>query len=131
MAYYCKVYSDYQERFPEDSAVYEAREHRLLGMLLKGLSSYRLAVRQEALLVIGKDLFASERMSHQDKCRLFALCHKKLLFLISENLEGDLGFFYRAAALNHIYRFIALETLNNGGFTFEEHDRFGIFPGNI
>ena len=61
-----QCYSDYQERFPEDSAVYEAREHRLLGMLLKGLSSYRLAVRQEARLVIGKDLFASERMSHQD-----------------------------------------------------------------
>ncbi len=126
-----QCYSDYQERFPEDSAVYEAREHRLLGMLLKGLSSYRLAVRQEALLVIGKDLFASERMSHQDKCRLFALCHKKLLFLISENLEGDLGFFYRAAALNHIYRFIALETLNNGGFTFEEHDRLAFFPGTF
>lgn len=126
-----QCYSDYQGRFPEDAAVYEAREHRLLGMLLKGLSSYRLAVRQEALLVIGKYLFASERMREQDKCRLFVLCYKKLLFLISENIEGELGFFYRAAALNHIYRFIALETLNNGGFTFENHDRLAFFPGTF
>ena len=126
-----QCYSDYQGRFPEEAAVYEEREHHLLGMLLKGLSSYRLAVRQEALLVIGKYLFASERMREQDKCRLFVLCYKKLLFLISENIEGELGFFYRAAALNHIYRFIALETLNNGGFTFENHDRLAFFPGTF
>ena len=126
-----QCYGVYADRFPEEEEICRAREHKLLGMLLKGLSSYRTAVRQESLLVIGKDIFASTRIFIEDKRRLFALCCKKLLFLISEHLEDDLGFFYRAAALNHIYRFIATEMLNNGGFSFENHDRLAFFPGTF
>jgi nicotinic acid mononucleotide adenylyltransferase len=126
-----ECYADYHGRFEETEAAYYAREQRLLGLLLKGLASYRDTVRQEALLVIGKSFFASTRIGDQDKRRLFSKCYKKLLSLISENQEGALSFFYRAAALNHIYRFIATQMLLNNGFDFPEHNKLAFFPGTF
>lgn len=126
-----ECYADYHGRFDESETAYRAREQKLLGLLLKGLASYRAAVRQEALLVIGNSFFASARMGEKDKKRLFAVCYKKLLSLISENQENSLSFFYRSAALNHIYRFIAAQMLTDCGFAFSEHHKLAFFPGTF
>ena len=125
-------YPDYRTRFDESDAVYEGRRQVLLGLLLQGLAHYREAVRQEALLVTGNLLFESNQLSMEEKARLFSLCYRKLLFLIQESPRQDrLTFFYRAAALADIYRFIALRRLDHGPFTFEQPRKIAFFPGTF
>lgn len=126
-----ECYPEYRLRFPEEESVFEARRQLLLGMLLDGLANYRNAVHQEALLVIGKALFASNRLSHEEKAKLFTLSFKKMLFFICENSMSELSFFYRAAALSHVYRFMALQRLDYGEFEFEKRDRIAFFPGTF
>ena len=95
----------------------EGRRQELLGLLLQGLAHYREAVRQEALLVTGKLLFESPILDMEEKARLFALCYRKLLFLTQETTgHSGLTFFYRAAALAHINRFIALRFMEVNGY---------------
>lgn len=121
----------YRPRFPEPDDVYRRRREHLLGMLLGALANFREPVRQEALLVIGQTLFGSSRLSEHEKRRIFSLSFKKLLFLICEYSEGELTFFYRAAALNHIYRFITEQSLRSDGFDFDRRDRVAFFPGTF
>lgn len=127
-----QYYAGYRDRFPEPEEVYEARRQELLGLLLQGLAHYREAVRQEALLVIGKLLFESPALDLEEKGKLFSLCYRKLLFLIQESPGKDsLTFFYRAAALAHINRFIALRRLDHGPFMFRKPERIAFFPGTF
>ncbi len=125
-------YPAYRERFSEPETAYEGRRQELLGLLLQGLAHYREAVRQEALLVIGKLLFERPVLDMEEKGRLFALCYRKLLFLIQEApRQSSLTFFYRAAALAHINRFIALRRLDHGPFTFAPPRKVAFFPGTF
>ena len=125
-------YPAYRDRFPQSEEAYEGRRRQLLGLLLQGLAHYREAVRQEALLVTGKLLFESPELDMREKGHLFALCYRKLLFLIQESPGQDsLTFFYRAAALAHINRFIALRRLDHGPFTFEKPRKIAFFPGTF
>lgn len=125
-------YPAYRERFDQLEEIYENRRQSLLGLLLQGLAHYRERVRQEALLVIGKLLFESSELDMEEKSRLFSLCHRKLLFLIQESPGQDnLTFFYRAAALAHINRFIALRRLDHGPFAFEVPRKIAFFPGTF
>lgn len=123
-------YPEYQARFAEGTA-YQDRRYRLLGMLLKGLSNYREAVRQEALLVIGQTVFASRRLGRRDKAQIFILCHKKLLFLMHESRGDELTAFYRAAALSDICRFITEYRLTEGDFQVRRRDKVAFFPGTF
>ena len=125
-------YPVYHTRFPESRERYEQRRLDLLGLLLQGLAHYREEVRQEALLVTGKLLFESKKLSMEEKSRLFSLSYRKLLFLIREEQRQDsLTFFYRASALAHINRFIALRRLDYGPFTFDNPKRIAFFPGTF
>lgn len=125
-------YPAYRERFSESETAYETRREELLGLLLQGLAHYREAVHQEALLVIGKLLFESPVLDMEEKGRLFSLCYRKLLFLIQEAPgQNGLTFFYRAAALAHINRFIALRRLDHGPFTFDLPRNIAFFPGTF
>ncbi|MDR2712168.1 MAG: cytidyltransferase-related domain protein [Clostridiales bacterium] len=126
-----ECYNEYRSRFPEPDQIYRQRRERLLGLMLKGLASYRSPVRQDALLAIGKSVFGSKRLDEHEKRRIFSLCSKKLLFLINETKEGDISFFYRAAALSRIYRFITEQILSRGGFSFACRDRIAFFPGTF
>ena len=94
-------------------------------MLLQGMAHYRPAVRQEALLVTGNLLFESPVLLMEEKARLFTLSYRKLLYLIQEAtaLDDSMTFFYRAAALADIYRFISLWRLDHGAFSFESPRR--------
>ena len=125
-------YPAYQQRFPEKRRVYENRRQELLGLLLQGLAHYRETVRQEALLVTGKLLFESPILDMEEKARLFSLSYRKLLFLMQESSRQDgLTFYYRAAALAHINRFIALRRLDHGPFAFESPRKIAFFPGTF
>ncbi len=125
-------YPAYQQRFSERPETYEKRRRELLGLLLQGLAHYREEVRQEALLVTGKLLFESPVLDIEEKARLFSLCYRKLLFLMREAPRQDgLTLFYRASALAHINRFIALRRLDHGPFTFEKPRKIAFFPGTF
>lgn len=127
-----QYYPAYRERFPESESAYESRRQELLGLLLQGLAHYREEVHQEALLVVGKLLFESTVLSMEEKGRLFSLCHRKLLFLMQEVPgHSSLTFFYRAAALAHINRFIAVRRLDHGPFTFDKPRKIAFFPGTF
>ena len=123
-------YAVYGGRFGEDGAVLDARRRRMAGLLLKGLSSYREQVRQECLHILGR-LFSSQALAYEDKTDLFTLMAKKILFLIGEQGEQELTFFYTAAALSHIYRFIIHHHIESGPFRFETRDKVAFFPGTF
>ncbi|MCI8552774.1 MAG: cytidyltransferase-related domain protein, partial [Lawsonibacter sp.] len=125
-------YPAYKDRFSEKREVYEHRRQELLGLLLQGLAHYRETVRQEALLVTGKLLFDSPTLDMEEKARLFSLSYRKLLFLTQESHRQDgLTFFYRAAALAHINKFIALRRLDHGPFAFDKPRKIAFFPGTF
>ena len=126
-------YPAYRERFSQSSESYEQRRQELLGLLLQGLAHYRPAVRQEALLVTGNLLFESNILPMEEKAHLFSLSYRKLLFLIQETPVQDdtMTFFYRAAALADINRFISLWRLDHGPFSFLRPQKIAFFPGTF
>ena len=124
-------YAVYGRRFGEDGEALTRRRKKMAGLLLKGLASCMEPVRQEALRVLGEGLFASGTLSYDDKTSLFTLLAKKLLFLIYEQPEQELTFFYTAAALSHIYRFAVSHRIESGPFIFEERPRAAFFPGTF
>lgn len=124
-------YMKYAARFPEAGSAFSARRRRLAGLLLKGLSSHRPAVRQEALRILGEGLFASKILSYQEKIDLFTLMAKKILCLITEGDEQELTFFYTASALSHLYRFIIFHAIETGPFVFQIPEKVAFFPGTF
>ena len=124
-------YEPYRQRFPETDDVFRGRRERLLGMMMKGLSAPSSSVRQEALRVLGDSVFGSSVLSGHEKRRAFSLAAQKILFLMKEDSSGDLTFYYRAAALSRIYRFIKEQELTHGGFKFTTGEKIAFFPGTF
>ena len=124
-------YAVYAGRFGESQEVLRSRWKRLAGLLLKGLASYRQSVRQEALQILGERIFGSQVLSYEGKAALFTLMAKKILFLLGEQPEQELSFFYTAAALSHIYRFIVSYRIESGDFPFYAPSRVAFFPGTF
>ena len=124
-------YDGYARRFRESEAALKARWRQLAGFLLKGLASYRQSVRQEALQILGEQIFASPVLSFDGKADLFTLMAKKILFLLEEQPEQELSFFYTAAALSHLYRFIVSYRIERGSFPFYTPSRVAFFPGTF
>lgn len=124
-------YRLYPRRFPEEEGVWDRRRCRLAGLLLKGMASYREAVQQEAMYVMGDTLFSSIRFPDERKAWLFTLCAHKLLFLIRENQGGGLNDLYCSAALYRIYQFIVRYETDNGPFRFTQRQKAAFFPGTF
>lgn len=124
-------YRLYPRRFPEEEGVWDRRRCRLAGLLLKGMASYREAVQQEAMYVMGDTLFSSIRFPDERKAWLFTLCAHKLLFLIRENQGGGLNDLYCSAALYRIYQFIVRYETDNGPFRFSQRQKVAFFPGTF
>ena len=124
-------YRAYPQRFPEEEAVWDRRRRRLAGLLLKGMASYREAVQQEALYVLGDTLFSSPRFPDERRAWLFTLCAHKLLFLLHENQGGGLNDLYCSAALYRMYQFIVRYETDNGPFPFRQRQRVAFFPGTF
>lgn len=126
-----ETYDTYRVRFPEEDEVYRGRRERLLGMLLKGLASFRGQVCQEAMFVLGRSVFGSQLLGRHEKRRAFLLTLKKLLELIGDEPGDELTFYYRCAMLGKIYQFVTREELLHGGFRFEQRGRVAFFPGTF
>ena len=103
-------YDAYRSRFPEADEAY--RRERLLGLLMRGLSGIDGATRQEALYVLGRRVFGSGELGRHEKRRAFMLTERKLLSAQNEFPGEGLTFYYRAAMLGKLYRFLTEERLS-------------------
>ena len=90
-------YPKYKELFVEQEEVYKKRYIKMLGILLNGLVSYDLQVKQEAFRVIGKEIFSSNILRLDDKIDLFLLISKKVLSLLPRKEENELLFLSNSA----------------------------------
>lgn len=124
-------YAAYRTRFPETDEAYRARRERLLGMLMKGLAGIDNETRHEAMLVLGRRVFGSQILSGHEKSRAFPLTARKILALYHEDPGDGLTFYYRAAMLGRLYRFITEQSLDPEGFSFEPPRPIAFFPGTF
>ena len=124
-------YDAYRSRFPETDEAYRRRRERLLGLLMRGLSGIDGATRQEALYVLGRRVFGSGELGRHEKRRAFMLTERKLLSAQSEFPGEGLTFYYRAAMLGRLYRFLTEERLFHRGFDFGEPRPVAFFPGTF
>lgn len=125
-----EAYDAYRSRFPETDDAYRRRE-RLLGLLMRGLSGIDGATRQEALFVLGRRVFGSGELGRHEKRRAFMLTQRKLLSAQDEFPGEGLTFYYRAAMLGKLYRFITEERLFHKGFDFGAPRPVAFFPGTF
>ena len=126
-----ETYDAYRTRFPEADDAYRRRRQRLLGMLMRGLYGIDNAVRQEALYVLGRRVFGSAELGDHEKCRAFVLTERKLLAAYDEEPDDGLTFYYRAAMLGKLYRFMTEEQLFRKGFDFGAPRPVAFFPGTF
>ena len=126
-----ETYDAYRTRFPEADDAYRRRRQRLLGMLMRGLYGIDNAVRQEALYVLGRRVFGSAELGDHEKCRAFVLTARKLLAAYDEEPDEGLTFYYRAAMLGKLYRFMTEEQLFREGFDFGAPRPVAFFPGTF
>ncbi|MBR1989409.1 MAG: phosphohydrolase [Firmicutes bacterium] len=125
-------YRIYRDNFgcEECEEVSEGRKFRVLRMLLHGFASYKVEISQEALWTIG-GLFASDKLDTEEKYRILAHCGKKILTLHHTHGGNKLDFFYNAAVLNHVYRFICECELERGPADIEDRKKVAFFPGTF
>lgn len=126
-----EAYDAYRARFPETDDAYRRRRERLLGLLMRGLSGIDGATRQEALFVLGRRVFGSGELGRHEKRRAFMLTQRKLLSTQDEFPGEGLTFYYRAAMLGKLYRFITEERLFHKGFDFGAPRPVAFFPGTF
>ena len=126
-----EAYDVYRARFPETDDAYRRRRERLLGLLMRGLSGIDGATRQEALFVLGRRVFGSGELGRHEKRRAFMLTQRKLLSAQDEFPGEGLTFYYRAAMLGKLYRFITEERLFHKGFDFGAPRPVAFFPGTF
>lgn len=126
-----EAYDAYRSRFPETDDAYRRRRERLLGLLMRGLSGIDGTTRQEALFVLGRRVFGSGELGRHEKRRAFMLTQRKLLSAQDEFPGEGLTFYYRAAMLGKLYRFITEERLFHKGFDFGAPRPVAFFPGTF
>ncbi len=124
-------YSNYTNRFKENSKDYEERLIRMLGILLNALGDYETKVKQTAFSVIGKDIFGTKYLNLDEKEQVFKLIAKKILTMISDTKDEELLFLANSAALNHIYRFISDYMFYNGSINIPIPENIAFFPGTF
>ncbi|MBS4537241.1 cytidyltransferase [Clostridium sp. D2Q-11] len=124
-------YSNYNNIFIEDKDVYNDRLTKLLGVLLNGLVSYDMQVKQESFRIIGSGIFGSKTLTLKEKQNIFALIGKKILTLLSSKDEGELWFLNNSASLNNIYRFISDYKFLQGDIEITKTNKIAFFPGTF
>lgn len=103
---------------------------RIAGILLNGLAHYDSEVHRTAVSVFGRDIFGTPLLTLEEKEPLYQLVAKKLLAitgLVEE--DSELTFLSYAAALNHLYRFIADYSHFTGVLVLPVPERIAFFPG--
>ena len=124
-------YGVYESRFQERNEKYQERKKIIMGMILGGLANYSEAVNQEAVLIIGQSVFGSPLLSLNEKKEIFKMIRKKITTLLENKETSELSFFYNAASLNYIYRFIGDYLFSYKTFDFQEPDKIAFFPGTF
>ncbi len=124
-------YTAYQDRFPESESVRRGRARRLLGMLMKGTAGIDTGTRQEAMYLLGRRVFGSAGLGRPEKCRALQLTVRRILALCQAADENGLTFYYRAAMLGKLYRFLVEQELLCGGMDFEPARPIAFFPGTF
>lgn len=124
-------YTAYSGRFPESESVRRSRARRLLGMLMKGTAGIDTGTRQEAMYLLGRHVFGSGSLGRQEKCRALQLTVRRILALCEAADENGLTFYYRAAMLGKLYRFLVEQELLQGGIAFEPPRPIAFFPGTF
>lgn len=125
----------YPERFKLDESGYCHRRHLLLAAILKGMSCYREAVRQEAMMVLA-DVFSGEEendmaMSMEEKYYLFKSSCRKLLFLMTEIQDDVSTLFARASAVSSVSNFISHWRMDFQSFDILERSKVAFLPGTF
>ena len=109
----------------------ETRKYRLINLIVKGFANYNNTISQEAFWTFGMHIFGSNKLSPEEKYRIYCHCGKKLMTLWEGMEESSLGFFYNAAVLNQIYGFISEYELKVGNFDVPEPQKAAFFPGTF
>ena len=100
------------------------------GILLRALAHFNPEIAQEAFYNIGHDLFGSRILSHENKRECFVAMAKKLV-MYSGGRKTPLSQMYRAAAINHIYRFLADGREQTGRAFGKKLKKVAFFPGTF
>ena len=126
-----EYYPAYESRFAEDTVIFGKRRTRMLGMLLSGLASYDETIASEAFIVLGHNLFASRRLTLEQKYEIFRSIYKRMLILIHDKPLTGLSFLNRAGSLNYIYRFISDYLQTYGTLYLPVPQKIAFFPGTF
>ena len=124
-------YPAYGTRFSEEEGAGRRRAERLLGMLMKGTAGIDAGTRQEAMYLLGRHVFGSLTLDEQAKCRAFRLTVRRILALCAGERVDSLSFYYRAAMLGRLYRFVVEQELLHGGIAFDRPRPIAFFPGTF
>lgn len=124
-------YPVYQSRFEETAFNNNLRYQHLFGLITIGLANYKEEISLEALYVIGHELFGSTLVSMWEKHKCFQILHKKMITLLLDQSDKELALYIRAAALNHIYRYISLSQLAKEPFYPASTTKIAFFPGTF
>ncbi len=102
-----------------------------LGVLMTGICHYEPTIHQSALAALCRDVLGGDRISLERRSDMFMGLHKKLLTVLAEMKQSQLGFFNSAAMLNHLYRFIVQREVQEGEFRFPAPRPAAFFPGTF
>ena len=104
--------------------------HTLEGMLFSGTVHFNEEVAREAFYFLGEGIFGSRRLTLEQKKEYFTSMARKILTFILWDQENML-WYYNAASLNHIYRFISDYLLDHRSIVFEKRKKIAFFPGTF
>ncbi len=102
----------------------------LEGMLFSGTVHFNSEVAREAFYFLGEGLFGSKRLSLGQKKEYFTAMARKILTFILWDQEFKL-WYYNAASLNHIYRFISDYLMDHDTIEFRKRGKIAFFPGTF
>ena len=102
----------------------------LEGMLCSGTVHYDMEVAREAFYFLGSGLFGSRHLTLDQKKDYFTAMARKVLTFILWDQEIPL-WYYNAASLNHIYRFISDYLQDHDSIAFRKRAKIAFFPGTF
>ena len=112
------------------SGIPEEEKHALEGMLFSGTVHFNEEVAREAFYFLGEGLFGSTRLTLEQKKEYFTAMARKILTFILWDQKTML-WYYNAASLNHIYRFISDYLMDHEAIVFEKRSKIAFFPGTF
>jgi nicotinic acid mononucleotide adenylyltransferase len=125
-------YAPYQDRYVEQTYLFQDRLNRMLGILMNGLAHHNSIVRRVTSRVIGKEIFASRHLSLSEKEKIFRFIAKKLLNLVTPISQQDnLLFFVNTVSLHQIYIFISNYNFSEGSIKLPVPKSIAFFPGTF